>query len=356
MKKLLVLIYITYAILTTSAQEPAAHWVATSHDFGAFDEDSGPVSCRFALVNDGPGDIAITSARATCGCTTPSYPTGAIAPGDTAYITATFDPEGRPGRFSKQIYIETSGIPHKSRLDIRGVVIGAGATVARRFPVDMGPLKMPRGGVMMGEVKKGTLKTTYVEGYNQSSNPLDIKITRKPSWLDVVIVPERTEPGEQATFVFYAHTDRCPVYGLVEDSVTIAPVANQEYTIPFTMLVHEDFTKLTPKQIEKAPRACIDETTIDLGAVDRNGAPTTTKFAITNAGGEKLLIRRLYSADEGIDASVRDSAVKSGKSTTATVSVDPSKATGALLSYRLILITNDPIQPERTIRVVGTFK
>ena len=71
---------------------PAARWLETTHDFGAFDEDMGNVDALFRVVNDGDAPLVILAARASCGCTVPAFTSDGIAPGDTATIKVTYNP------------------------------------------------------------------------------------------------------------------------------------------------------------------------------------------------------------------------------------------------------------------------
>ena len=73
---------IALAAATTARGE--VRWLEVVHNFGAFDEDGGTVRCNFTMVNKGPDDVSVRTARASCGCTTPSFPHKALAPGDTA--------------------------------------------------------------------------------------------------------------------------------------------------------------------------------------------------------------------------------------------------------------------------------
>ncbi|MDO4319315.1 MAG: DUF1573 domain-containing protein [Bacteroidales bacterium] len=330
-------------------------WLATKYNFGAFTEESGPATCRFALVNTGLEPLAVVQAHASCGCTRPVIPSKPIAPGDTAYIEVSYDPQGRPGRFSKDITVETNGEPRKTRLTISGVVIGSGETVARRYPADLGPLKLAHDGIMLGEVNKGRLKTVYVDGYNRSSDSLRVKITRSPAWLDIVPAPEAAPPGEQVTLIAYVNADKCPLYGLVEDSVTISPAPGLEYTLPMTLLVKEDFSGLSASRMQNAPIAVPETQTIDYGTVVRDGGIITRTMTLANAGKDRLDVRRVYSTDPGVTVRIKDTSVKKGKKTVITVTVDPSVQTGALLNSRLNIITNDPMHPTYVIRLVGTY-
>lgn len=336
---------------------PIARWVSTSHNFGAFSEEDGPQTTTFELINDGDSPMVILSGRATCGCTTPIYPKSPIAPGDTAIIRVTYDPDSRPGRFSKAVYIETNTEPSRSRLDIKGVVIGSGATIARKYPLDLGPLKLAQRAFVLGEVDKGHLKTVYFDGYNRSSDSLRVQIVSKPSWIDITVAPEAAPPGEQLSLLAYVNSAKCPLYGLVEDSVTIAPRPGEEYTVPLTLLVKEDFSTLSADKLATAPVAALSERTLELGKVARSGASVTAKFSIGNAGHNPLHLRRVYSSDPGISIAIDGSeTIKKGKHTNVSVTVDPSAFHTDIISARVNVITDDPLHPTQTIRVAGILK
>lgn len=346
------------AILAAVAAYGEAHvrWIETTHNFGAFSEESGPVTCEFVMVNDGPGNASIVAARATCGCTQPSYDVRALAPGDSARLSVTYDPQGRPGRFNKQVYVETSGTPQKQKLEIKGVVIGAGETVSRRYPVDLGPLKLATGGVMLGEILKGHLKTVYTEGYNQSADSMRVAVVSKPEWVEIIPTPTVAGPGEQVTLISYVNSAKCPIYGLVEDSVTICPAPGYEFTLPVTTIINEDFSALGPAGMEKAPISVLSTDLLDFGTIDAAAGPATQSLTLTNAGKNKLHVRRVYSTDPGVSVNINNDAISRGKKATITVTLDPAVQPSSLVSARVVVITDDPLQPTRTVRLAATLK
>lgn len=336
--------------------QPRVFFLHTVHDFGPIHESAGPVTCTFPLVNVGDEDLAIVSARAACGCTQPRYPRQSVAPGDTALIEVSFDPQGRPGRFSKQVYVETNALPSKARLDIKGVVIGDSTTVARRYPVNFGRLKMGAPGMMMGEVTKGRMKTAYFDSYNESDAPMSVTTVNAPKWLDVIVSPDTVGPGEQATFIAYVTSTKCPLYGVVEDSVTFSISGEYEITLPVTMNLTEDFSSITPEKMAKSPVAAVDSR-VDFGEIDRSGGRVEAQFCISNSGQSNLEIRRVYSSDSGIEVTApTTSSVKKGKRAAVKVTVDPEKCPGALLNSHVNVITNDPLHPVLTVRIVGIWK
>lgn len=122
MKRILFAIIAAVSMITASAQK--IEFASMSHDFGSIKEANGPVSCTFKFTNTGDAPLVIKSAKASCGCTKPEFPRKPIAPGDSQTIKVTYNPQGRPGEFTKDITLKTND--SKSRrvvLRIKGTVI-----------------------------------------------------------------------------------------------------------------------------------------------------------------------------------------------------------------------------------------
>ena len=95
----------------------------TKFDFGTIKEADGKVSHTFEISNTGNKPLVITRVIASCGCTTPEWPKEPIAPGKTGNIKVTFNPEGRPGPFSKTISVYSNGKVGSFIMSIRGEVV-----------------------------------------------------------------------------------------------------------------------------------------------------------------------------------------------------------------------------------------
>lgn len=95
----------------------------TSYDFGQIEEDEGKVSVTFTIKNAGDAPLVITRVIASCGCTTPEWTREPIAPGKSGDIKVTYNPQGRPGPFSKTISVYSNGKTGSFVLTIRGEVI-----------------------------------------------------------------------------------------------------------------------------------------------------------------------------------------------------------------------------------------
>ena len=120
------------------------------------------------------------------------------------------------------------------------------------------------------------------------------------------------------------------------------------------MIVHEDFSRLTPEQRDNAPGVSADVRSVEFGVIDRGGKKTSRTFELTNTGRSPLIIRQLHCPDGCISAKAAKSEVKPGKKVQVTVTLDPQKLPGGQpLNTTLTIVTNSPADPRLILRVVG---
>jgi hypothetical protein len=106
--------------LCAFAAGPKIEFTETTYDFGTIKEENGAVTHVFEFKNTGDEKLVIISAIASCGCTTPKYPTEPIAPGATGKIKVTYNPSGRPGEFEKGVKVRyNAGDKGKQRVVIK---------------------------------------------------------------------------------------------------------------------------------------------------------------------------------------------------------------------------------------------
>lgn len=90
----------------------------TVHDFGRV--PSGPAyKTSFKLTNTGKEDLIISNAKASCGCTVPTYSAEPIKPGQSGTIDVEFDSKGRGGEQLKQIVVTTNTEPSENVLTVK---------------------------------------------------------------------------------------------------------------------------------------------------------------------------------------------------------------------------------------------
>lgn len=355
MKKILLSVMILWLAVLAAHSQAQLRWLEIVHDFGAFNEELETVTAEFRFVSTGTEPVVITDARVSCGCTVARYSTDPIAPGDTAVVSVVYDASGRPGRFSKEVYVYTNTDPERSQLEVKGIVIGTEASIQSRYPVKMGELRFERSSALLGSVNKGHIKNVYFKGYNRSNDSIAYMVEDLPAWVEVIPIPEVVPPGEQCQLNFFIMSDKTPLYGLVTDTVTVVPDRRkpaEKFRLPVVITINENFGNLTEAQRANAPVARLSTELVGIGAVPA-GTKGKGTVSLTNAGKSPLLIRRIYSADKGVTASAAVDKVAPGRSTPITVTVDPAAADGGILDARMVVITNDPGNPSQVVRVTA---
>lgn len=263
------------AVVLAFASVPAyaeIEWLSKEYNFGAFREAEGPQTGVVRFVNKGPGSTFVGRVRPSCGCTGASYSEEMIAPGDTATVTFTYDPAGRPGRFNKSIKVYVGEDNELYTIRITGTVIGAPSSLDSTFPVEAGALRFENLMVPAGEIKRGSARHVFLNAYNQSRDSV------APGWIndnpavEMGLKPAVIPPGELATFSFYVKGSEEEQNGPVEHQIRIlSDKGNPEAgsaDVTVSAVIVADMDKLSVEEIENGPRAYVIPEFLDFGETE----------------------------------------------------------------------------------------
>ena len=132
MKKLILTAFIACVGFIANAQtttQPAAaenpnqadiKFEKETHDFGVIPQGT-PVTYQFAVKNTGKEPLIITSASASCGCTTPDWTREPIKPGKEGFVKATYN-AASPGDFTKSVTVMSNAKKSTVILYLKGTV------------------------------------------------------------------------------------------------------------------------------------------------------------------------------------------------------------------------------------------
>lgn len=95
---------LTCAAATLMAQAPAISFDKLHHDFGRISPDK-KVAAKYKVTNTGNAFLSITQVRPSCGCTYTMLGKWSLAPGEATEIEAMFDPKGVKGLVRKSIEV-----------------------------------------------------------------------------------------------------------------------------------------------------------------------------------------------------------------------------------------------------------
>ncbi len=134
MKKFaLICLFATMAFGMANAQEkkdvPAngakIRFTETEHNYGDI-QKGGNGDCEFTFVNEGNEPLILNNVKASCGCTTPSYPQKPIMPGKTGVIKVHYN-TNNVGGFSKTVTVTSNAVDNpRVVLKIKGNVHDGG--------------------------------------------------------------------------------------------------------------------------------------------------------------------------------------------------------------------------------------
>ncbi|AKD56652.1 DUF1573 domain-containing protein [Spirosoma radiotolerans] len=125
-----ILFFASLILLTASIAMtvPAAlfNWRSATHDFGRIAQGK-PVTAEYTFTNTGELPLVINSAKGSCGCTGVDYPKGAVLPGQTGKIKATFNAAAL-GAFNKTVLVESNAEGGSQTLYLKGEVVKEAAS------------------------------------------------------------------------------------------------------------------------------------------------------------------------------------------------------------------------------------
>lgn len=358
MKKMFLMVAIVMSV-AAMAQEAVLSFEKTTHDFGKINESDGRVTTVFTFKNEGMIPLVLTNVKASCGCTSPNWTKEPVEPGQTGNITVTYNPSGRPGRFQKSITITSNASAEPVRIYIKGEVIPKPA--AANYPHKIGVLSVQRNFVNFGNVKKGSPKTVEIEYANTTDKAIKVDLRfdyNKQSYWVPLITATTVEPGKTGKLQVTLMTEQCPLYG-PEETVMYFVVNGQLHNganegIVFKADIKQDFSKMTPEEIQLAPIAEVSTNNVQAGVI-KTGKKMTAELVLKNAGINPLMVHRIYSNDSHVSCTL-PKAIKSGKSDKIRIEIDATKATPAQYNREITIITNDPKKSTIKVQLVWTVE
>ncbi len=204
-------------------------WLEPGYDFGLMKEQDGPRKGMVRFVNKGPEAVSVLETKPTCGCTEASGPADEVAPGDTAAITFTYDPAGRPGLFRKHIKVLFSDGSRQS-IPIKGNVLGSPETLVLFYPVECGAFRLSDERLLAGNVTRGKTPSIFINAYNQSNDSVALRVRSSDKAIRVKVSEAKAAPGDLVTVGLFFESSSWPKDGQFEIPVqfTSAPDTPQE--------------------------------------------------------------------------------------------------------------------------------
>lgn len=331
--------------------------LSSDYDFGVMKEVAGPSTGEVKIVNLGPDPTYIRQVRPSCGCTGADYFQGEIAPGDTAWVSFTYNPAGRPGRFEKTVKVLTGDDSRKHVIRIHGTVLGAPETLDRSYPVEAGPLRLTEKTADLGKVVKGRSRHFFINLYNQTPDSLPVSLKSSDKALDLDITPKVIGPGDIATMSIYLNSRSVEQEGPNEFSAEIyaGDAKSPTATVDIRANIIPDSSEMTVADVAQAARISVPKSVVTIGDV-APGKRHEFSFLVESAGNANLRLMRISSPSLEISIKNPPKSVKAGTRAMVKGLVSlPVNASGAF-RYPIEIVSDDPLHPLTTVYITGNAK
>ena len=353
MKKLVVLILMSFAFQSWSQQAEPLIFRERTFDFGEIEEGKGPADHEFTFTNNSGRPVKILSVQASCGCTTQGWSQNPVPQGKNGFIKVSFDPKGRPGYFNKSLTVTTDWDSNPIILQIKGQVMTGAERETGDFTVASGNLYFKTKSFNFGKAfinKDPVVKQFPV--MNKGTLPIKFLNVAKPAYVQVE-VPVVLAPQEIGAIKVSYDARQKNLFGFASENIQITTDDERQElkSISVFAILEEYYPVPLGEEATRIPILTIKEETIDLGHF-RQSATIDRGVMLKNAGKKDLQIKALQGNCACISAEVANKLIRPGDSTLLKISFKP-QSRGGTQQKAITLYSNDPRSPVRRINVLA---
>ena len=346
--------YILAAVcgLATTLQSAAqVRFDNVRHEFGTLLWHA-PGKATFKVFNDSKQPLTIKEVYPDCGCTLVDWTKTPIEPGKFGLVTATFDAE-LLGHFEKQVAVYTNLSEKPYYLTLSGSVAQTLNRDKTDLPYHVGDLYLETDNVEFDDVYRGEQPVKELRIYNAGRQSVTPQLMHLPKYITFSSEPKIIRPGRSGRLYLTLKSEYLRNDGLTQTSVYISRFAgdrvsrDNELSISATLLPEQRFSD---DQLAMAPKAEIDSTVLHF---DFNGSTKRLKreVKLTNAGQSPLVVTALQVYNPGLSVSLGKRTLKPGQSDKLKISTSLTNQ-GFKGRRRVLLITNDPVNPKIIIDII----
>lgn len=310
-----------------------------------------PRSVVFELTNSGTEALTLTSVTPSCGCTSVEWPNSAIAPGQSAKITAIYDAR-MLGYFQKELEVRSTASEDPVYLTLQGRVVATSTDVEGDFPVDMGDVRLSTNTITFDNVNRGDRPEAQLFVLNNTRKTIKPELMHLPTYLTATYHPETLAGGRVGRISLSLNSERMKSYGLSETMVYLSLQPGDKITaeneIKISTLLLPDFSRMSENELKTAPLAVLSADTLDFTNLEGKKSVTST-ITIGNAGATMLNISSVQLEGRALNISLSDRTIKPSKRAKLKVTLLADRLRANDPEPKILLITNDPTHPKITI-------
>jgi len=329
----------------------------TIHEFYHIQEVNGTVSHQFLFTNVSAEDVVVKAVVSNaCPCLSFTWPQTPIQPKAKNTITIKLDPTIRNGMFAYPITVTTieDGKTVNYELMVKGYIVPIPKTKEEEYPMMEGHLRYKNYHKSYVMHREETVLDTF-HFYNVWDSAMTFTYASLPPCIQIINLTKKLQPKEEGYVVFTYNAAAKNDYGPVNDRFII--ITNDperpNKTFYITGDIYDNFSKLTPEELENAPHIFTEQDVYDFGT-DTSGKEIRYTFTIKNTGKSNLLLRKVKTYCGCTTSKLIKNELAPGES----MEVEAIFRSGSKTGYQMNnidVISNDPDQPKLTLQIKGNL-
>lgn len=125
-------------------------------------ESDSPVTFTYEFTNTGLRKLNVRRVVSTCSCIIANCSQETVSPGETAFISVRFNPQGHPGKSEKKVFVYTKDGNEPAVTLVLTVDVDNNMDITGTYPIAMGDIKLKRSVVRFKEGKAATATLKFV--------------------------------------------------------------------------------------------------------------------------------------------------------------------------------------------------
>ena len=336
MKRILITLYVLASVVLTAVAQARFTSNTEMYSFGQI-EWKHPVTVQYTITNTGDQPLVLTEVEPDCACSVAQWTKTPIAPGAKGTVNVTFDAKAL-GHFQKSVAIYSNAQPNLVYLKFNGEVVQE-IKDSLDFP----------------DIQHGEQPVIHIGVVNLSDRPYEPVLMHLPPYLQTKVEPNVLQKGEKGVITLTLNSERLTGLGLTQTSVYLSRFSGDkvgdENEIPVSAILLPDFSGMTEVEKANAPAISLSTKEVDMSAILAKKSKARQDITITNTGRSPLQINKLQVFHPAVGVNLKKSVLQPGESTRLRVTVVKKNIGKKRRHLRLLMITNDPMQPKVEINI-----
>lgn len=353
MKRIVTTLYALAAVALAAVAQPRFTSNTEMHSFGQI-EWKHPVTVEYTITNTGDQPLVLTEVEPDCACSVVQWTKTPIAPGAKGTVNVTFDAKAL-GHFQKSVAIYSNAEPHLVYLKFNGEVVREIKDFTRTHPYLIGQIRIDKNSLDFPDIQHGEHPVIHIGVVNLSDRPYEPVLMHLPSYMEMEAKPNVLQKGEKGIITLTLNSEKLTDLGLTQASVYLSRFGGdkvgEENEIPISAILLPDFSGMTDAEKANAPSISLSTKDIDLSSILAKKSKARKDITITNTGRAPLQISKLQVFHPAVGANLKKSILQPGESTRLRVTLEKKNIGKKRRHLRLLMITNDPMQPKVEINI-----